>query len=245
MYKPILYLQTDKRWKNKSYSNPDEKTTIGRAGCGPTSAAMVIATLVNKVVTPVEVAAWALKNGYKCTGGGTYYSFFQNYLPKAYGIPCKQLNSSNVYGKSDASVHGTALSWLKDGGWLIVCMGKGNWTSAGHYIVVYGYKDGYVYINDPASTASWRVKAPWSLFKSQVKYYWSIDVNNFLPPKAEFTKDTATPIEVMWLQDKVSADVDADWGPNTADHVGDKRESLGWKRGNTYKCTENLIKKLS
>lgn len=244
MYNPISYLQTDARWKNVSYSNPDESTTIGRAGCGPTSAAMVVATVADKAITPVEVAEYARKNGYKYTGGGTSYSFFQNFLPKMYGIPCKQLNGSSVYGKADAQVHATALSWLKQGNWLIACMGPGNWTKGGHYILVYGYQNGYVYINDPASTSPTRLKAKWSVFINEVKYYWSIDLSCVLPPKNEFTKESAKPIEVMWLQSKIGAEVDSKWGQDTAKRVGNIRESFGWNRGNTYKCTKKLIDKL-
>ena len=55
-------------------------------------------------------------------------------------------------------------------------MGKGNWTSSGHYVVAYGYENGYVYINDPASTKASRAKNTWDLFKSQVKYYWAVSV---------------------------------------------------------------------
>ena len=70
----------------------------------------------------------------------------------------------------------TALEALRNGNWLIACMGKGNWTSSGHYVVAYGYENGMVYINDPASTKASRVKNTWNLFKSQVKYYWVVEV---------------------------------------------------------------------
>ena len=88
----------------------------------------------------------------------------------------RRLNTSNVYGMPAHSIHEKVLEELKNGNWIIACMGKGNWTSSGHYIVCYGYKDGYVYINDPASSKASRLCNTWYLFKSQVKYYWLVEV---------------------------------------------------------------------
>ena len=42
--------------------------------------------------------------------------------------------------------------------------------------MAYGYKDGMVYINDPASSIAARACNTWELFKVQVKYYWAVDV---------------------------------------------------------------------
>ena len=61
--KPVLYLQTDPRWKNTDYSAAGESTTIGRAGCGPTCAAMLLTTLTGKEITPADTCAWSLAHG--------------------------------------------------------------------------------------------------------------------------------------------------------------------------------------
>ena len=60
--RPVKYLQTDKRWGALDYSAKGEKTNIAKSGCGPTCAAMVIATLKDKSVTPKETAAWSKKH---------------------------------------------------------------------------------------------------------------------------------------------------------------------------------------
>ena len=65
MNRPVRYLQTDPRWKNYNYSAKGEKKTIGTSGCGPACAAMVIATLKDKNVTPVTTAGWSMAHGYK------------------------------------------------------------------------------------------------------------------------------------------------------------------------------------
>ena len=187
MVQPIYYMQTDSRWKNSNYSARGEKKTIGSSGCGVACSAMVIATLKDKNVTPIETANWSMAHGYKALNQGTYYSYF---VPQfdIYGIQCKKLNNSNLYGKSSSAYHTEALNALKNGDWVIACMGKGNWTSSGHFIIVYGYENGYVYINDPASKASRRVKNTWNLFANQVKYLWTITVPDSLK------NDTSTTI---------------------------------------------------
>jgi len=173
--KPISYLQKDARWKNEPYRVNGETSTIGSAGCGPTSASMLIASLKDGSVTPKVLADWSMSHGYKALRQGTSYSYF---IPqfKEYGIECKRLNTASVYGNTNSEIHNIAKEELLKGNILIACMGKGNWTSSGHYIVAYGYEDGNVLINDPASTKEGRLKNTWKLFTSQVKYYWSITI---------------------------------------------------------------------
>lgn len=173
--KPVSYLQTDPKWKNHNYSAKGENKTIGSAGCGVTVSAMVIATLKDKNVTPIITAEWSMAHGYKALNQGTYYTYFVPQFNQ-YGIKCRQLNSSNLYGKSSSSAHAEALNALKNGNWVIAVMGKGHWTQSGHFILLYKYDNGYVYINDPASIKADRVKNTWDLFAKQVKYLWTIEV---------------------------------------------------------------------
>lgn len=221
MVKPTSYLQTDTRWKNYNYSANGEKKTIGSAGCGPTAAAMVIATLKNKNVTPVTTAEWSMSHGYKALNQGTFYTYF---IPQfaVYGIECKRINTSNLYGKSSSTAHTEALAALKNGDWVIACMGKGNWTSSGHFILLYGYENGYVYINDPASTKATRIKNTWALFAKQVKYMWSITVpdsfknGNSSPNASSSTNTVYTKTQfVKDVQAAIGAKVDGIAGSET------------------------------
>ena len=170
---PVSYFQTDPRWKNKSYSAKGESTTIGASGCGPTSMAMVLATWADSRVTPETECAWALKNGYKAPHQGTYYSYFVP-AAKRYGIACTQLNSASIYGNSGSGLHAQVKASLDQGDLVIACMGKGNWTSSGHYVLVWGIQGDTIYINDPASSKPARTRGSWALFRSQVKYYWRL-----------------------------------------------------------------------
>lgn len=183
---PVIYYQTDPRWKNIRYATNGESSTIGGSGCGPTSAAMVLATWADKKVTPQTECAWAQKNGYKAYHSGTYYSYFVPAF-KRYGLKCTWLSTTNIYGNSTSPLHAQAKQAVDNGNLVIACMGKGNWTSSGHYIVVWKISGNTIYINDPASTKLARTQGDYSLFKKQVKYYWVIQ-NPGTTPKTEDIK---------------------------------------------------------
>ena len=176
--KPVEYMQTDPRWKSLPYRVPGESATIGGSGCGPTCAAMLIETLTGRTYTPPMACEWSTEHGYKALNQGTYYSYFVPQFAE-HGIVCKRLNTSNVYGKPDAAVHDEALQLLREGWYIIACMGKGLWTKSGHYVVVWNATDRYVSINDPASRRTDRLCGDMATFRSQVKYYWAIDARSF------------------------------------------------------------------
>lgn len=173
--KPVTYLQTDSRWAKWPYSNKDEDTDIAESGCGPTSAAIVIATWKDSSVTPVTTSQWSLNHGYKATGNGTYHSYFVPQM-KVYGIDCERVNTSSLqyYSSSQAKpYHDKALNAVKEGHMVICLMGRGVWTRGGHYIVWYSVDDSNnVYISDPASTKANRLKNKLSTLQNEVRYYW-------------------------------------------------------------------------
>lgn len=230
--RPISYLQTDPRWKDKPYRVPGETATIGGSGCGPTCAAMLVETLTGKTYTPEDACAWSVEHGYKALGQGTYYSYF---VPQfaAFGVECQQLNWNNVYGKPNDSVHTKAFALLKAGWYLIACMGKGLWTSSGHFIVVW-WEDGKVCINDPASTRTERLNGDLSTFRSQVKYYWAIDArqyNNDMEEEDDMDKER---FRELWLEMRADLqDNDAsDWSAEARQWAVDNGIVQGGGSGN-------------
>ena len=73
------YEQNDRRWKRTVYGNSPGDTTIGEAGCGPTSLAIVLQYLMNNgarsqdacyAVSPPETARYAATHG-RVSGHGT------------------------------------------------------------------------------------------------------------------------------------------------------------------------------
>ena len=160
---PVDYKQYDSRWGSQPYRVSGESSTIKSAGCGPSCAAMCIATLKDKSVTPKTCCDWSVAHGYKALNQGTYYAYFVPQMA-AYGLTCRQLSGG----------YDEAVKLLKEGYYVIALMGKGLWTSGGHFVLAW-WADNKIRINDPASTAEARQNGDPVLFKAQAKYFWAID----------------------------------------------------------------------
>lgn len=241
---PVSYLQIDPRWAKKDYSATGEKTTIGASGCGPTCAAMLIETLTGQTFTPEDACAWALKKGYKAPNQGTYYAYFAPQF-KAYGIACERLNTASLYGISQSLIHDKAFKMLQEGYYLIACMGKGLWTSSGHFVVVW-WEDGKVRINDPASTKTERLNGDFNTFKSQVKYYWAVDAREFNKEDDEdmITQEQFNAMMDNYLSDLAKKDPSAwskearEWAEKNGIISGDENGNKQYKK---FATREELV----
>lgn len=171
--RPILYLQTDSRWKGLPYRVSGETSTIGSAGCGPSCAAMIIATMNDPKITPKDTCSWSVSHGYKALKQGTYYSYFRPQLA-AYGIECHQLLNSRILNQPNHPIHEQVKQYLKQGYYVIALMGPGTWTKGGHFILLWDWDD-KVRINDPASTRDTRMNGDPEVFKNEVRCYWLVD----------------------------------------------------------------------
>lgn len=140
---PVDYKQYDSRWASVMYSNhSDKKQTIKSSGCGPTSMADIVATVKDSKITPVEMAKFALAKGCRTNNEGTAWAFFPK-VADEYGF--------SKYRKATSLAD--LKSCLDTGGYIVASMGKGYWTSGGHYICVWKYDGTYIYANDPASSS--------------------------------------------------------------------------------------------
>ena len=159
---PVDYKQYDSRWKKIKYTiTGSSSQTIGSSGCGPTAMADIMATWVDKKITPVEMCQYALKNGYRTRNSGTAWGFFKS-VANAY----PQGFSKFTQTKSMA----TLKAALAQGAFAVASMGPGYWTKGGHYICVYKMDNTYVYAKDPASST--RKKQKISAFESQRKQFF-------------------------------------------------------------------------
>ena len=190
--RPVSYLQTDGRWRDKPYRVTGEKSTIGSAGCGPSCAAMVIATMKGKTVTPVDTCDWSIRHGYKALNQGTYYSYFVPQL-KAYGIQCKQMLGSRILNQPQHPIHEQVKQYLSQGYYVIALMGPGTWTKSGHFVLVWDWGS-KVRINDPASTRSERLNGDPDTFRREVRNYWLVDAR-------EFNKEDEAVVTYKYLKD--------------------------------------------
>ena len=166
--KCVHYLQWDKRWRNVKYSTHTSKQTIGNSGCGPSSMAQIMATFIDPAITPVEMCALALANGYRTYDSGTSWGFFEFCFKKYAGFS-KFVKTKSVETLKAALAQGA----------LAVCSMNSNdnhfWTSGGHFITAIGYDDkGYIYANDPNKSSAPR-KQKQDKFKSclmQAFIFW-------------------------------------------------------------------------
>ena len=157
---PTDYKQYDSRWASKMYSNHNDKSqTMRSSACGPTAMADIVATLIDSSVTPWTLAQKAMAWGDRTYNSGTAWSFFKH-IAAEYGFS-KMVQTTSL---------ATLKSCLDSGGYAVASMGKGFWTSGGHYICIWKYDSTYIYANDPASSS--RKKQKISDFTSQRKAYF-------------------------------------------------------------------------
>ena len=125
--------------------------TIGKSGCG-LQVCNVVSTLTNKTVNPVEMARWSYKNGYYAEGVGSYHSLIPN-AAKYFGLSVEGTEAFNP---------DKIIQALSKGQLVIVIMGKGHFTSSGHFIVLRGItEEGKILVADPISIK--RSEQEWDL----------------------------------------------------------------------------------
>lgn len=136
------YNQTEQPYRDYPYGT-GSMGTIMYTGCGPTSMAMVLSTILGEEINPIEMANLAISNHNIIGGnGGTDWNFFSDVSTK-YGLNCRATTSSEE-----------AINALKNGAYVINSVNSslgGYWTNNGHFIVLAGIKDNMIMVNDPAS----------------------------------------------------------------------------------------------
>lgn len=144
-----------------NYDQPYSQGTIATSGCGPTSVAMALTYITGKEITPVETAEFG--NGTYTCSEGTMWTFFKDVSAK-YGVDCEQ---------HEVSVD-NIKEGLKNGNPVVISMGPGHFTKAGHFIVLRGIdENGKVIVADPASEE--RTNQTWDMdiITSEGKQIWT------------------------------------------------------------------------
>lgn len=155
-----LFLQWDRRWGYASYG---DKSSIGISGCGPTCLAMVAYALTKDAsVTPFETAQYSEIQGYYVDGTGTSWELMTKGA-EAFGIKGSEL-----------SLNEDQMKRALDAEHPIICaMGPGDFTTAGHFIMIYGYDKKGFSVNDPNSRARSSKKWTYEELSGQIKNLWA------------------------------------------------------------------------
>lgn len=155
-----LFLQWDIRWGYVPYGSAN----MGSSGCGPTCLSMAVFYLTgNRECTPDAIAAYAVENGHYVTGVGTAWSLMTEY-PQEFGLNVTQLRLNED----------TLKAALDKGNILICSVRPGDFTSAGHFIVIYGYDENGFKINDPKCVYRSRLSWTYEQIQDDIKNTWSI-----------------------------------------------------------------------
>ena len=153
-----LFLQWDERWGYAPYG----ESNIGLAGCGPTCLAMVLYSMTgNENITPDVIAQYSMDNGYYVEGTGTSWALMSDVCTN-YGISSYQITNTEEDLK-DA---------LDKGRPLICSMGPGDFTTAGHFIMIYGYNEEGFFVNDPNSRARSAKRWSYDEIGDQIRAIW-------------------------------------------------------------------------
>lgn len=154
-----LFLQWDKRWGYRAYG----EHVIGLSGCGPTCMSMVLYSLKgDETMTPDSLARYADAEGYYVEGSGTAWSFMTEGA-KGLGLTVREV-----------SLDERAMKNRLDEGSLIICsMGPGDFTKAGHFIVIYGYDETGFLVNDPNSVQRSAERWSFDRIRYQIRNLWA------------------------------------------------------------------------
>lgn len=163
-----LLIQWDERWGYVPYG----QSNIGISGCGPACLSMVLFSLTRDPgLTPDALAELAMDEGYYVSGSGTAWSFLTEVAPR-YGVMPLQ---------HDIWTEDMMKQYLEDGKLLILSMGPGYFTDEGHFIVVRGYEDGKLLINDPFSYANSSKAWEYSTIEDQCRQMWAYEASGGFP----------------------------------------------------------------
>ena len=153
-----LLLQWDMRWGYQTYGS----STIAVSGCAPVCLSMAASYLTGDAsITPYRVAQYAANAGYYVPGQGTSWSLLTEGA-SAFGISCRQLALDKA--QIDAAL---------DAGHPVICsMSPGDFTTEGHFIVLYGRTaDGYL-VRDPNSIARSEKMWTYDRLSGQIAALW-------------------------------------------------------------------------
>ncbi len=143
----VFYYQGDDQWSSHQYrANRSNDGRIGPNGCGPTSMAIVISSLTNTTVTPIDMANYNMEHNYVTSSGSTYHEALYK-GPKDFGL--------DTYSVEQSVEAIREITEVRRG--MVIVNGTDQnpdtpATRGGHIFVIRGVTaDGKLLLADPAS----------------------------------------------------------------------------------------------
>lgn len=153
------YSQYDPAWSGYLYGGTDP---IATHGCGPVALAIVVSSLSDTVITPIDAARWSAANGCYSPNNGSVHALIPNGAA-SYGLRVEKLSLLTP------DAFRSALSFDK---LLVLLMGPGDFSDSGHFIIAYGYdENGSILVADPASEERSDTHWPAETLISQLNTY--------------------------------------------------------------------------
>ncbi len=153
-----LFLQWDERWGYSEYGD----TIMGLSGCGPTCLSMVCMYLLDDIqYSPRYIADFAQQHGYCVPGNGSSWTLISE------GGILLGLDVIEIPLDENRIIRN-----LEVGNPIICVMGPGDFTTSGHFIVMTGYEDGKIKVNDPNSPTRSRMLWDYDAIKDQIRNLW-------------------------------------------------------------------------
>ena len=155
-----LFLQWDQQWGYIEYGSD----VAGLTACGPVCLSMAAWYLTeDDAFSPDKMIQFALDNGYYSPGNGSSWTLISEGGVKL-GFDVTEI----------PLVESRIIKNLEVDNPIICAMGPGDFTTSGHYIVLVGYEDGMIRINDPNSVANSQKLWSYEQIEGQIRNLWVI-----------------------------------------------------------------------
>ncbi len=152
------YIQWDQNWGYQEYGSG----IIGDTGCAPTSLAMMLSGMINRRITPSDIAKLSHDNGY-VGDYGTNWDLYP-FIAKEYNLELKSI------GTSEEEI----TKALDEGYSIIVSVGPGTFTTVSHVMLIIGHDDyGRLKIYDPNNLENSEKLWNYDEFSKDVKKLWA------------------------------------------------------------------------
>ncbi|MBQ7801298.1 MAG: C39 family peptidase [Oscillospiraceae bacterium] len=156
-----LFMQWDQRWGYIKYGSD----VVGITGCGPVCLSMAgyYVTGGDEAFRPEKIIEFSAENGYYESGYGTSWTLISEGGVKL-GLDVTEI----------PLVKQRIVDNLEAGNPIICSMRAGDFTTTGHYIVLVGWEDGMIRVNDPNSHANSEALWSYEQIEGQIRNLWVI-----------------------------------------------------------------------